>query len=163
MRIFRKRLILLKNERAQALLEFVMMLPMVLAFFWYTLKVNVAINKSIVAQKHLRSQLFLKLLNHRDYPVQDEYLSSPGSRSVYYMGVSETVTTEVASFSPAPIVSLGIGKNPRPIQGTRDEAGEAESDWLRQNVRIRNAFGICTSRKPQANNTLGSFCGEVNP
>ncbi len=163
MRNFRRMPKLIKNERGQALLEFVLMLPMVMAFFWYTLKVNVAVNKSIVAQTHLRSQLFLKLLNHRDYPVTDEYQSNPSNRSVYYMGVSDNVTTNTRAFSPAPIVKLGIGTKPKVFPGTRDEAGEAESDWLRQNVRIRSAFGICTSRKPQADSTLGSFCGEVNP
>lgn len=162
MGIFRKRLKLIKNEKGQALLEFIMMLPMVLAFFWYTLKVNVAINKSIVAQKHLRSQLFLKLHNHRDYPVINEYENNPGDRSAYFMGVSDLSTLGGDQFSPAPIVNIGIGTNPRSLAGTRDDEGEAQPGWLRQNVRVRSAYGICTSRKPQANNSLGSFCGEVN-
>ncbi len=163
MHIFRKRIKFIKNERGQALLEFILMLPMVLAFFWYTLKINVAINKSIVAQKHLRSQLFMKLLNHRDYPVIDEYQRNPSDRSAYFMGVFNEITTTIGSFSPAPTVQLGIGTRPKTFPGSRDEPGEAEAGWLRQNVRIRSAYGICTSRKPFADNTLGSFCGEVNP
>ena len=46
-------------EKGQALIEFILLLPIILMFVWYLVHVSLAINKSIVGQKHARSQLFL--------------------------------------------------------------------------------------------------------
>ena len=47
-----------RNERGQAMVEFIILIPIVLMFVWYLVHVNLAINKGIVGQKHARSQLF---------------------------------------------------------------------------------------------------------
>lgn len=149
------------KQSGQALVEFVVMFPVILVLIWYLVKVNMAINSSVVAQKAVRSQLFLKLLNHADGPVDNEYRNNPRKRSVFYMGVAGQPVVDRAA-NPAPVVELGVGIRPRPIPGARDDAGEIGSTQGRQNVRIRTIFGICTSRKPQADGSLGDFCGEVN-
>lgn len=150
-----------RNESAQALVEFIIIFPVVMALVWHLVKVNFAINTSIVNQKHARSHVFLKLLNHRDGPVEEEYRSFPSVRSVFWLGVAAIPIVSDQS-QPAPIVELGVGLKPRPIPGVRNERGEPGEEDRRQAVRIRTAFGVCTSRKPGADGSLGDFCGEVS-
>jgi hypothetical protein len=149
------------TQSGQALLEFIIMFPIILALLWYLLKVQIAINTSIVGQKHARSHIFLKVLNHRDYPIDKEYRENPGTRSVFWLGVAGRAIEENTVNSSAPVVDLGVGLNPRPLPGARDDPGEAELDMPRQRVRIRTAFGLCTSRKPNSDGSLGEYCGEV--
>ncbi|RYZ94437.1 MAG: hypothetical protein EOP11_26355, partial [Proteobacteria bacterium] len=62
-----------RGERGQALIEFIMLVPIIMTFVWYLVHVNLAINKSLVGQKAARSQLFLKMYNHRSGPVLSEF------------------------------------------------------------------------------------------
>ena len=151
------------KQSGQAMVEFIIMFPIVLSFIWYLLKVQLAINTSIVAQQSARSQVFLKLLNHRDYPVEYEYKNLSGKRSAYWLGVAgRVVDPSNPTAQPSPVVNLGIGLTPKALPGARDDVGEADSSMLRQNVRIRTAFGLCTSRKPFPDGTLHDYCGEVD-
>lgn len=151
------------NQRGQAMVEFIIMFPIILGFIWYLLKVQLAINTSIVGQQNARSQVFLKVLNHRDYPVENEYKNYSGKRSAYWLGVAgNPVDPSSPTTQPAPVVNLGIGLKPTALPGSRDDVGEPDTSMMRQNVRIRTAFGICTSRKPFPNGTYGDYCGEVD-
>lgn len=145
------------GERGQALLEFILIIPLLLTFFWYLVHVGVAINKSIVGQKHARAQLFLKLYNHRSGPVVQEFGST--DRSHFYIGVSEELTK--ASAKPvAPVEILGIGPKPKMMKDVNDDPGEPEGNTLRQKVRVRTVFGICTHRKKNRDGVgLTDFCG----
>lgn len=150
---------LLGDERGQALAEFIMLIPLILALVWYLVHVSVAINKSIVGQKHARSQLFLKMYNHRSGPVQSEFGNT--ERSHFYMGISSNVQEVGANNQPtAPTETLGLGANPKVRPDANDEPGEAGLGTLRQKVRIRTAFGICTHRKRLPDGSgLTDYCG----
>jgi hypothetical protein len=135
-----------ESERGQALVEFIILMPIVLLFLWYLIHINLAINKSIVGQTAARSQLFLKLFNHRSGPMAGEFIQT--KRSAFYIGVSGTVM----SGNPrpeAPTEVLGVGSNPQMLQNipVNDSPGEAQANALRQRVRVRTVFGICTHRK----------------
>jgi hypothetical protein len=144
------------GERGQALIEFIMLVPLIMAFVWYLVHVNLAINKSIVGQKAARSQLFLKMYNHRSGPVLGEFGNVV--RSMFYVGVAGNVTDDGSV--KAPIETLGIGPNPKPMSQASDDPGEAPIGSFRQNVRIRTVFGICTHRKFLSDHTrLTDFCG----
>ncbi len=142
------------NERGQALLEFILMIPIVLMFVWYLVHVNLAINKSIVAQKHARSQLFLKLFNHRSGPMLSEFIQT--KRSHFYVGVSSKVMQSDGR-PEAPTEMLGVGPNPKLLPDVNDEPGEPSANSPRQRIRVRTVFGICTHRKKGANG-LSDFC-----
>ena len=150
-----------RAEKGQAMLEFIVMIPVVIAFLWFIIKVNLAINTSIVGQKHARSHLFLKMHNHRDGPIKGEYLGNPQQRSAYILLVGQETALGAGVFVPAPVVDLGIGIKPKQFPGATDDRGEPDTRKLRQRVRIRTSFGICTSRKPGTNGALGEFCGNV--
>lgn len=134
------------REDGQALVEFIILLPVVLAFLWYLVHVNLAINKSIVGQQAARSQLFLKMFNHRSGPMLADFALT--RRSMFYIGVSGQVVAAAGSVQPiAPTEMLGIGPAPTLSPNADDDPGEAAPNSLRQRVRVRTVFGICTHRK----------------
>lgn len=146
-----------KSERGQSLVEFLMLMPIILTFLWYLVHVSLAINKSIVGQKHTRSQLFLKMWNHRSGPVLKDYDTS--DRSHFFVGVSDEVTVQNTK-AKAPVETLGIGAKPKKMPEANDEAGEPAPNSLRQNIRVRTVFGICTHRKQNPSGVgLTDFCG----
>lgn len=123
-------------------------------FVWYLVHVNLAINKGIVGQKHARSQVFLKLFNHRSGPIFAEFVQT--HRSHFYVGVAANVI-QGGGVPEAPTEMLGVGPNPKKMKDVNDEPGEPSSGSLRQRVRVRSVFGICTHRKKNANG-LSDFC-----
>jgi len=144
-----------KNRQGgQALIEFILLMPMILTFVWYLIHVNLAINKSLVGQKHARSQLFLKLFNHRSGPMLAEFIQT--HRSHFYIGVSSTVMQSDGR-PEAPTEMLGVGPVPKLFKNVNDGPGEATSGSPRQRVRVRTVFGICTHRK-RGPNGLSDFC-----
>jgi hypothetical protein len=145
-----------EDERGQALIEFIILLPIVLLFVWYLVHVNVAINKSIVGQKHARSQLFLKLFNHRSGPMKSDIALTP--RSDFYIGVSGEVVGAGQSRPIAPTELIGVGMKPKPNTRANDDPGEPAAGELRQRVRVRTVVGICTHRKRMPSGLLSDFC-----
>jgi hypothetical protein len=148
-----------KNERGQAMFEFIMIMPLILTFIWYMVHINSAINKSIVAQVNTRNWLFVKLFNHSHGPAI--YPQAP-NRSSFVMGVAGEVIPEgeAGYRAPAPVEVLGMGPKPKDYDGADDEPGEPTGGVLRQKVRIRTAFGICTARKMRKNApVLTDMCG----
>ena len=143
-----------RSESGQALVEFILLIPIVLMFVWYLVHVNLAINKSIVGQKHARSQLFLKLFNHRSGPMLADF--SQTKRSHFYIGVSEEVV-DGAVRPKAPSEMLGVGPSPRLFKDVNDDPGEPAPNSPRQRVRVRTVFGICTHRKKTPSG-LSDFC-----
>jgi hypothetical protein len=152
LRIKRKRRV--KGEGGQALIEFILLLPIVLMFVWYLVHVSLAINKGIVGQKHARAQLFLKLFNHRSGPMFAEFAQT--RRSHFYIGVSDEVV-QGAVRPKAPTEMLGVGPSPRLKKGMNDDPGEPAANSPRQRVRVRTVFGICTHRKKTPTG-LSDFC-----
>jgi hypothetical protein len=151
----KRRSLELANEKGQALVEFIMLVPLIMTFAWYLVHINLAINKSIVGQKHARSQLFLKMYNHRSGPIENDFGKT--QRSHFYVGVSGTTTTDQPE---APTEKLGIGPKPKDNPDANNSEGEASLGSLRQSVRIRTVFGICTHRKVIRDTArLTDFCG----
>lgn len=155
-----------RDEQGQALVEFLMMMPLLIALLWYVLHVNAAINTSIVQQKHVRSHLFIKMFNHANGPVKDEYEPPKGpARAHYAMAVSANVLGGGESGATgsirAPVKRLGIGFNPSVNTAANNDPGEPSGGVLRQDIRIRTAFGICTSKKPALGSSrpFTDYCG----
>lgn len=145
------------GEKGQSLVEFIMLMPIVLTFLWYLVHVSLAINKSIVGQKHTRSQLFHKMWNHRSGPVKSDYYTS--DRSHFYVGVSQDLTGQNER-PKAPIERLGLGAVPKKLPEADDDPGEPPPNSMRQDVRVRTVFGICTHRKMKPSGTGPTdFCG----
>lgn len=146
-----------ENERGQALIEFIMIIPLIMTFMWYLIHVSLAINKSIVGQTSARSQLFQKMFNHRSGPIQSEFGFT--DRSHFYIGVSAELMPDGAK-PIAPVEVLGVGASPKRMNTVNDDPGEPAGGTQRQNVRVRTVFGICTHRKKvKGQLVLTNFCG----
>ncbi|MGZ3692761.1 MAG: TadE family protein [Bdellovibrionota bacterium] len=146
-----------RGQEGQALVEFLMIIPIVMTLLWYMIHIGMVINKSIVGQQAARSQLFLKLYNHRSGPVSTEM--GYAERSHFYIGVSSEVT-KGNSKPKAPVEMLGIGAQPKLLPGANDDPGEAPANSNRQRIRVRTIFGICTHRKKNKDGVgLTDFCG----
>jgi hypothetical protein len=157
LRALRKRRRPGRGEEGQSMIEFIMLVPLLMVFLWYMIHVNLAINKSIVGQVAARSQLFLKMYNHRSGPEKSEFGRT--DRSHFYIGVSGEVYRD-GTKPVAPTEILGIGPYPPKMSGIDDDPGEAEPGSLRQKVRIRSVFGICTHRKTMPDGSGPTdFCG----
>lgn len=136
------------------MVEFLILLPIVLMFVWYLVHINLAINRSLVGQQAARSQLFLKLFNHRSGPMLAEF--SQTKRSHFYVGVSGKVMANDGK-PEAPYEILGVGPNPKLFKDINDDPGEPAANSARQRVRVRTVFGICTHRKKTPTG-LSDFC-----
>ena len=142
-----------------------MLIPIILTFMWYLVHISVAINKSIVGQKHTRSQLFLKMYNHRSGPIAQDISLTP--RSQFYIGVTSQVVQGTSVVPIAPIEMLGLGPDPKHMSIADDTPGEAKPNAYRQGIRVRTAFGICTHRRFVEQGgvaiigLLTDFCGTV--
>lgn len=149
------------KQSGQALVEFLVAMPLLLSFVWYMLHVNMAINKSIVAQKSVRSWLFNRMMNHSDGP-QTNPDTLAQDRSAYFLAVSKDPVpsgSDVFDAREAPVEILGVGFSPKRAAGANDDPGEQDLGTIRQGVRIRSAYGICTSRKVLAlANKRTNFC-----
>lgn len=154
-----------KKQKGQALLEFIILLPIVLSLLWYMIQVNMTINVSIVNQKSLRAWLFHKMFNHSGGPANNgtiqDFISQ--KRSAFFLGVGKDPYQDGVN-PEAPTVSLGAGVKPSKNPDASDDVGEVPVNKLRQVVRVRSAYGICTHRKkvPTAANDLEKtdFCSE---
>lgn len=152
------------KQSGQALIEFMLLIPILMTFLWYMMHVSVAINKSIVAQKHVRSHVFLRIMNHPRGPQHEPDMTSQ-DRSAYFIGVANEVLPSTGTFDTqtAPVVKLGIGFKPKDKPGAVDDDGEPEPDTLRQRVRVRTAFGICTvQKKLKDGRGFTDYCAEEN-
>ncbi len=150
-----------KDQSGQAMIEFLLIMPVLLSFLWYMVHVNSAINKSEVGQVHARSQLFLKMFNHKAGPLKSE--QDDTVRSSSYIGVAGTVIgTQATGLFAAPIETLGVGANPKKLDFANDDVGEAKVGSFRQNIRIRTVVGICTERKvlKDGSGRVTDFCGD---
>lgn len=153
-----------QRQRGQALVEFLVVMPVLMTFLWYLLHITAAINKSIVQQKHARSQTFLRLMNHSSGP-QSEPDMNTMERSAYFVAVMDNVVAQGQDVRDqvAPVEILGVGSKPKPKPGSNNEPGEPEPGTLRQNVRVRTAFGICTPLKRLKNgNGFTDYCATDN-
>lgn len=147
------------RERGQALIEFILIMPILLTFIWYLVHVNSAINKSVVAQTNARGWLFVKLFNHSHGPVLEEMAAS--DRSTFSLGVAGNVMEEgeQSYVAEAPMERLGIGPLPQENTEANNEPGEPTAGSKRQDIRVRTAFGICTARKTRQDGQLTDMCG----
>ncbi len=132
-----------RNRRGQSLVEFVLMLPVLVGMFFLLLRVNQAIQVSIVNQKYSRQRLFELVGNSPQYPdVGKVPLLVQKSDNRMVIGVSEESTASIdADFQPS-APTMRITRSRRAAAGGSNENSVEPN--RRANVRIRNTVEICT-------------------
>lgn len=138
---------MLENEDGQSVIEFLLFLPLMVLMVFTTLRVNTAIQMSIVNQKYARAQTLI-LANHAAYypraQLRNEDGNFFGAKNVDQMvlGVSDNKATE--GYEPeASIVEITRkGK----AFGNNDDQTEDHKE--RGKIRIRNSVTLCTQFNP---------------
>jgi len=129
-----------RQESGQSVLEFLFMLPVVIGLVVLLVRVNSAIQASIVNQKYVRSHMLFLTFNSPVYPrlslQQDQFVAKGMNKMV--VGMADQPVSETNNQAVAPtrsIVRNGVNVA---------EGGSGEEPEDRANVRIRTTATLCT-------------------
>lgn len=131
----------------QSLMEFMVTLPLMIGLAVVMVRVNTAIQSSIVDQQYARAQAHFVTFNSPFYPEVDKQtgLISDGFNQML-MGVSDNLGT--AGYSPLATVQY-IGRRKGVLGDDSSQAyqmsAEGATPKKRLSVRIRNSVTLCTS------------------
>lgn len=133
----------IQTEEGQSILEFLILLPILIATPLMLIKVNTAIQMSVVNQQYARSQALFLAFNSPVYP-ERRFREGPGStfeeRGVDEMvlGVSDNVAEPnyEPEASTQEIVRLG--------KDIGNDEPQSEDARKRGKIRIRNTVSMCT-------------------
>jgi hypothetical protein len=131
------------DERGQSIIEFLVMLPLMVGLVVLLIRVNSAIQVSIVNQQYVRSQLLFLSYNSAFYPRLDHRVNSMANHGYNQMvlGMSEKALsggddfTESNDQPDAPVTKIRRGRD-----GNDDSQAEPDS---RSRVRIRTSATLC--------------------
>ena len=150
------------DQEGQSVLEFLMFLPLFLGLTTLLLRVNTAIQMSIVDQQYARAQALFIAQNsayYPDRPAKQARLIQQSSNQLV-VGVSDNSTEENQEYSPIASVQL-VARNKNSTAS--NEAGEPTN--ARAFVRVRNTVTLCTQNlyalgyiRPETPPD-GNFCG----
>lgn len=135
------------GREGQSLIEFIFLLPVLFGLTTILLKVNSAIQMSIVNQKYARAQALFLAQNSPHYPRRDqaEYIASRGSNQVV-MGVGDTLALDQEANASLNIraqsLQIARSKQVAAKNGAEDE-DEEKNPTKRGLVRIRNTVSLC--------------------
>lgn len=130
-----------QNDEGQSVIEFVLMLPMLLGLVVTLIRINTAIQISIVNQQYARAQILYLTFNSPFYPQisYQEKQANEGSNQMV-VGVSEnTADAQTGDYTPEASIQM-ITRSKR--VNAPDTPGE-EPD-TRAKVRIRDTVTLCT-------------------
>lgn len=169
------------SESGQSLLEFTLLLPVLLGFTMILIRVNTAIQVSIVNQQYSRGHALFLTFNSPNYP-ETKFQNGLAEQEMNQMvhGVSQNVAPDVAeTYSP----QATIQNVTRSLTVRGKNAPQEEPDDKRSRVRVRNTVTLCTptyylmqtksfvrsldvinnvvTRHGLSNNTRFDFCGST--
>ena len=128
------------SETGQSVLEFLVMMPMLLGLVVILVRVNEAIQTSIVNQQYARAQTLQLAFNSPFYPEQakKQRMIAKATHQLI-VGVSEN---QALSLEISPKAATQRITRTRNAPGASDAAGEEPP--LRAKVRIRTTVTLCT-------------------
>ena len=135
-----------RNDSGQSVVEFLLFLPALIFVIVVLIKVNSAIQISIVNQKYARAQTLFLTYNSPIYPElrfrsQDSVFVSGGSNQMY-LGVSNNVAPSDGDEIYQPEASW---QNILPGTAPKGDDPPLQSEpKKRQNVRVRTTVSLCT-------------------
>jgi competence protein ComGC len=140
----RKSETLVHDDRGQSVLEFLLVLPLMMAVILLIIRSNTAIQMSIVDQKYAREQVMFLAGNSPEYPLRAGIVKDLASRGMNQLvvGVSEDKPSdgEGGDGSDTKASTYYIGRRP----GGMSEQQDAGDDITRRvTIRIRNTVTLC--------------------
>lgn len=154
----------LKQESGQALIEFLLVLPSVILFFVLMVRINSAVQVSIVNQKWSRAHIHFLTMNSPDYPAY-KIRAEPGrgmaatKSDQFVLGVSGDLFEEEGDVVPTATVVAIKGKRGLPGMPSRGDNSNQSEPAQRDRIRIRNTVTLCTQNNFVKNGNQGA---EIN-
>lgn len=128
-------------ESGQSLMEFLLLLPMMIGLVIVLVRVNTAIQISIVNQQYARMHALWLAFNSSVYPAlkmrEASLTSSEHQDNQMVIGVSDNPAPEEGTYAPTAATSYIARKKGAP------DSSDAEPSQ-RANVRIRDTVTLCT-------------------
>lgn len=133
-----------QTNSGQSVLEFLLLLPVLVGFVVVLVRVNTAMQISIVNQQYSRAHTLWLAFNSSIYPQFSQrdinFISKNYNRIV--IGVAENSSPDEEDLSYRPVaMTQKITRKPKP--GKDDSAVQQETDF-RTEVRVRNTVTLCT-------------------
>jgi hypothetical protein len=130
------------SQRGQSVIEFLLLLPMLVGLVVIMLRVNTAIQVSIVNQQYARAQTLFLTMNHHTYP--DLYQRVPNFDPYGFnqmmLGVAEETLLESTPENQHPSApTQNVTRRP-----SRQDDDAQQEPPERGMVRIRNTITLCT-------------------
>ena len=145
-----------ESESGQSVLEFLLMLPMMVALVIILVRVNTVIQVSIVNQQYARAQALWLTFNSPVYPqlrLRESQLTNKQYNQMV-IGVSDNPAPPAGDYVPkASVQNIARKKNP----GGSNEAKEQPRE--RSQVRVRDTVTLCTQTNvvPKAGGSAGAI------
>jgi hypothetical protein len=154
-------------DTGQSVLEFMFMLPVMIGLTVLLVRINSAIQVSIVNQRYSRAQALFLTFNSPYYPeLIHQSLFANNLHNQTVLGVSqEPIPEGQANYQPT-ATTQNVARNARTAGGS---SASGEEPDLRSQVRVRNTVTLCTRSlwllaggKPQSlvNNSVPSPLNE---
>lgn len=136
-----------RDTRGQSLVEFMIFLPFMIGLAILMVRVNTAIQISIVDQKYARAQALFLAYNSPHYPEKGakRFSMADFGFNQLLLGVSGNLDTNgQSSYVPeATVQSVARDpKSPAALSASNEE--QTEPSTTRSNVRVRNTVTLCT-------------------
>lgn len=132
------------DDSGQSVLEFLLILPVMMAVVMLMIRVNTAIQMSVVDQKYARSQITFLAANASEYPQRAGIITELGKDGMNQLvvGVSEDAPrdTEGGEGAETAASTYYIGRRPG---GMGEDPANGDSISKRVTIRVRNTVTIC--------------------
>jgi hypothetical protein len=133
---------LVKSEQGQSVIEFALLLPLLVAMGMIMIRVNVAMQVSIVNQQYARAQVLFLAFNSPYYPelgFQQSLLERKANQVV--VGVSDTVyAADQGPETPPEATVIRVTRSKKVVGSNASK----ETPASRSMVRIRTTVTLCT-------------------
>ena len=140
------------DDSGQSILEFMLMLPMMIGLVLILVRVNSAIQVSIVNQQYARAQAHWLAFNSPNFPQRlkggkdsiliNSFINKPSNRMV--LGVSENNASGGDDAQYTPEATTQIVARSKAKAGSDNTAPGDDSFTERGTVRIRTTVAMCT-------------------
>jgi hypothetical protein len=138
-----------KNEEGQSVFEFLLMLPVMIGLVMLMIRVNSAIQISIVDQQYGRAQALFLTFDSPVFPQISQRVDNLDSKNYnqIVMGVSDNLTASNGGTYVPEASTQNVARNlATAALGNNDPQTEPNPDQggLRALVRVRNSVSLCT-------------------
>lgn len=136
-------------ESGQALVEFLLVIPAIILFFVLMVRINSAVQVSIVNQKWSRAHIHFLAMNSPVFPMlkfrEDPSRGMAVSKSdQFVLGISGDLLEDGDEVTPSATVIAIKGKRGLPGMPTRGDNSNQSEPARRDQIRVRNTVTMCT-------------------